>query len=239
MSVNNDYKFCPICNRMTRHAVYVKEKAEEKEPTSWFKCSCNIIFQENKPTEFKIKNYDIKKIEKRSIHAIKTYLNIIEDITNGRKVLEVGYSGKYKKEYFNDRGWIYFGLSDEKSESDRFIEGRFEELDFKENKFDLIWLDDVFQSFLEPKKIIEKCYSLLNENGCLFIITPDIDAINSIGVPAWSHWSKKDHHIMWSQESLKRELKKSDFEIIISRKSYCMRYLTRDNIHFLAHKIYT
>jgi len=234
-------KCCPVCTRPCAESINITN-----DNSFWHRCSCGVIFQDDPPDksvydhEYKEKYEEMKESEHRCIQAASVYCPIIEDMTMQRKILEVGCNTLDNKKYFNDRGWVYFGVdvNDDIEENNRIIKGDFECYDFGKAKFDVIWMSHVFEHFLNPVAALEKCSELLSGNGIMFIATPDTDWINTLSVSGWGHWNKKEHYIFWNLRSLTKKLEELGFDVVLRRRNFSMRYTSWHDLHIIAQKIH-
>lgn len=255
-------KCCPICGIATSY-VYRIEESNIGKSASWYRCQCGVIFQENFP-EHKVYNkkyhddYSLmKEGNKRLIHSARTYANIIEELTMGRVMLDVGYCVPHNMQYFNDRGWIVNGIDINKDVGGKghLHRGDFLTYDFSipahtqelkelaqgdsfKREFDLIWLNHSLEHFNDPLGALRKAVSLLSESGVIFIGTPDVDFINKTGVPGYPHFKMEEHYCMWNESSLCRELEKLGMKIIVKRRNFSSRYSSWFDLHIVAQKNY-
>ena len=112
-SVNIEPKACPVCNVTTNYVYLLQEENGQKG--MWYRCSCGVIFQSEYPTgEYDSKyfhNIDAAKESKVKLsHAGYTYANIIEELTYGRMMLDVGYCSTKNMDFFKERGWLPWGI---------------------------------------------------------------------------------------------------------------------------------
>lgn len=240
-------KSCPVCGRPTLYAYNVTEEQEfNKGVGTWYKCSCGVIFQGEFPVggvyneKYKADYLAAKEYADRSIHTHRTYIDLLEELTYGRKWLDVGYSYEEPMNWLKERGWITWGIELNPSalEDTYHIKGDFEKYDFREKKFDVIWMGHVFQSFRDPKGALRKAYSLMPEDGVVVITTPDIDFLHQITPIRFPHWKHKEHYTLWNKVSLKREAEKSGFQVVMCRSNFSERYLSWWDIHIILQKIY-
>lgn len=255
-------KHCPICGVDTSY-VYKIEESSTKKCATWYRCQCGVIFQENLPSH---KGYNekyftdyaaMKEGDTRITHSARTYVNLIEELTYGRMMLDVGFCVPQNMQFFRDRGWLTWGIDVNESleYGGSLYKGNFLEYDFSlpikdkemqkqigsekiDRTFDLIWMGHVFEHFNDPIAVLKKAYDLLSFSGVIFIATPDADFINKTGVPGYPHWKADEHYIIWNETSLKRELEKVGFKIAMSRRNYSSRYSSWYDIHCLAQKNY-
>jgi SAM-dependent methyltransferase len=253
---------CPICGVQTNYA-YVTIDPKENAEAVWFRCQCGIIFQDEMP---KHGCYDerytaayaaMKEHDLRVSHAAYTIAPLIEELTYGRMMLDVGFNDPANMKFFEDRGWLTWGIDVNPSLTGKgnLYRGDFMTYDFQPQikdaelkqladekkivrKFDLIWMSHVFEHFNDPIATLHRAYDLLDGAGVLYISTPDIDFINKTGVSEFPHWKKDEHYIMWSEGALKREVERTGFKVIMSRRNFSSRYSSWYDIQMLAQKNY-
>lgn len=221
-----------------------------------------MVFQEHQPShtaydkEYTVDYIGAKEYNLRMIHAPRTYAPLIEELTYGRMMLDVGFNTPDVMKFFENRGWITWGidLNENTTYGGNLYKGSFEDYDFSvklgkrakqmvgneriERQFDLIWMNHVFEHFKNPMKALKKAYDLLPESGLLYIATPDIDFIMKLSSAGFPHWKKREHYIMWSERALKRELERVGFKVIVSRRNFASRFISWYDIQILAEKPY-
>lgn len=253
---------CPVCGLATNYIYAIHEPLVNKS-ARWYRCTCNVIFQENYP---KADGYDKKYFEnyagmkegnQRLVHQARTYAPIIEECTYGRMMLDVGYCVPHNMEFFAKRGWITWGIdvNTDTGGSGSFYRGDFTNYDFDikatndelkaladgdsfKRKFDLIWMSHSFEHFNDPIAVLRKAYDLLSETGVLYISTPDIDFIQKTSVPGYPHFKMDEHYVMWSESALKRELERLGMKVIMSRRNFISRYSSWWDLHIICQKNY-
>ena len=239
-------KNCPICKRATIYASNIVEDNNVSQGCIWYKCSCGIIFQSECPERIiKDRKYidnhlAIKEYDDVSIHAPRTYGNFIEEMTYGRKMLDVGFCTDNVMNFMKKRGWITFGIDNNESiqESDRIIKDDFENTNrLYEKTYDLVWMSFVLEKFKDPLKALMIAKEILQEDGVLYIATPDIDFLYNRPY-AWPHWNRKENYILWSIRALERELQKMGFEVKLKQRNFASRFGYDHNIHMIAQKVY-
>lgn len=188
-----------------------------------------------------IKSHDkIKEYDFVGVHSAYVYTPIIEELTYGRKMIDVGFGTKNNMEYFGNRGWIPFGIDSNKDikETDRIFKDDFETTDkLYKNNYDLVWMSFVLEKFHNPIGALQKAWDLLHDDGILYIATADIDFLFT-DPGSWPHWKKKENYILWSQRSLVRELKRIGFEIIVQRRNFASRFGYHHDVQIIAQKPY-
>ena len=235
---------CPICSIDTNTALRIVSK--EDGDSDWYFCTCGVVFQKDKPGHG---HYDDKYIGQYAgakeadliqVHAAKTFAPIIEELTYGRKMLDVGFNLPQNMHFFRERGWVTTGLDINptfKGESS-ILTGNFETYCEFKQEYDLIWMSHVFEHFDDPINALKKCRELLSETGVLYLSTPDIDFMSKTGTSNWPHWTKNEHYIMWNLRSLVRELERLDFNVVLKRRNYSSRFTSWFDIQLIAQKKY-
>lgn len=225
-----------------------------KEISYWNRCRCGVVWQPTHPEnidKFYGKKYikalqeDKEKYSDSCFYYSRTYAPIIEELTYGRKILDVGYTSPYNMQSFGTRGWIPFGIdfNEDSPESQRLIKGNFEHYEFPKDDdnhtatgYDLIWLNHVIENFKDPVKSFKKCYELLNDSGCLFIATPDTDMIITNSASRYEYWRERECYIMWSMDALIKQLEQAGFEVILKRRNHEIRYTYTNDLHIIAQR---
>ena len=213
----------------------------DQSKSSWYICKCGCIYNIDKVDvgifgkDYKEKYMNAKSILDRTEYLRRNYIPLIEELTYGRRFLDVGFTYPYHFEPLKQRGWIVDGI--DVMDND-YIKGNFEDYDFEYRRYDFINMGSVLESFNEPIKALHKAYWLLNPSGVLFIQTPDTDFMYLVGMQKFGHWNNKEHTVYWSQRKLNEELKKIGFEIVLSRKNYSQRYICWNNQHVIVQKSY-
>jgi predicted SAM-dependent methyltransferase len=256
-------KRCPVCNAQTNYVYRIQDAATDIE-RDFFRCQCGIVFQENFPEEFQGTVYDEKYIKgyeggyKPSIlHGIYTYGNLIEELTYGRTMLDVGMATPFIIKEWERRGWVTYGIdiNNNIKAGGNVYQGNFENYDFNlkltpelektlggmklnPRKFDMIWMNHVLEHFKDPVKALEKAYGLLSETGVLSIAVPDADFIFKTGVSGYGHWKPKEHYVLWTESTLVKELERIGFNVIMKRRNFSSRFMSWYDVHVICQKRY-
>ena len=240
-------KGCPICGRKSVDASSIAESADINDAGLWYECSCGIIFQSVIPEpvikdkQFIENHIKVKEYDAIGKHPAFVYAPMIEELTFGRKMLEVGYGTGSIIKYMKKRGWITFGIetNSDAEENDRLFKDSFETTDrLYQKTYDLVWMSFVLEQFKDPLGALHKAKQILQENGVLYIATPDIDFLHSDPKVMWPHWRRKEHYIMWSQRALCRELEKLGFNIIYAWRNPHTRWGYYHSLHIIAQRVY-
>lgn len=252
---------CPICGIESSY-VYRIEDGKTKEKSSWTRCQCGVIFQDDLPADDKIYDdkyiaslFEAKQGKERYEYSIRTYASLIEELTYGRMMLDVGFATPCLINAFEERGWLTWAIDINPALTGQgnIYKGDFIEYDFSlsgekikeatglekiDRKFDLIWMGHVLEHFHDPLRALSKARDLLEEKGVLFISTPDIEFINKTGVSGWPHFKKNEHYVLWSETALCRELERLGFKIVMSRRNFSSRYMSWWDLHIICQMNY-
>lgn len=226
---------CPACEREVKLSFTIAD--EEKTP--WCFCSCGSVFHQ-KLIDKKIFNEEwLKKysewkaLKERYEYTERVYLPLVEELTYGRRFLDVGFGLDHHITNLSKRGWVTQGID---LISNPYITADFETHDFKNEKYDFIHMGQVLESFTEPIKALYKAKELLRKDGLILITSPDAELIYSIGMWKFGNWNPNEKWIMFGETQIKKILDKLGFNIIISHKNTEQRFMAWNTWHILAQK---
>lgn len=229
---------CPVCSRTVFQSWNITDWSNVK--TDWFLCYCGSIFQNGLSDkgcydEKYVKGFkEQKQLEARMEWLECLYLPLIEEMTYGRRFLDVGFTVPLFIERLKKRGWLSDGI--DLLPNNGYITGNFEDYDFKIQRYDLIRLNDVLSCFNDPVGAIRKVYKLLMPNGFLMLNTPDAEAIYLLRHPMeFGHWGRQ-HRVYISRRQLTKILKENKFDIILSWLNMADRLFSTNEVHILAQK---
>ena len=227
---------CPVCRRQ----ISVKYRIGwDGEVVDWFHCFCGTVFHtrgidKSYFNEAYLKKWqEMKEVEERFEYLTRTYLPLIEDLTYGRKFLDVGFTLPIHIKNLAKRGWITTGIDLIKND---YITGDFEEYKFPD-KFDFILFGHCLESFNRPFEAIKKAYDLLNNYGVLMITTPNPEIILMTGLREFGHWNYKEKWIFISKHKLKEMVCKVGFKWVLARRNISQRYVSWNDLHLILQKV--
>lgn len=250
-------KHCKICGVDTNYAYFI-EDGKTHLRTTWMRCQCGVIFQEDFKKDLSIytDDYlkdmtDAKQAKERFEYPIRLYAPLIEESTYGRMMLDVGFGVPFVMDAMKERGWLTWGIDNHPliEGNGNIYKGDFLSYDFDmegdniffatgvkklKRKFDLIWIGNVLESVEDPLKFLKRAYDLLDPKGLLYISTPDIEFISKTGISGWPHFKGKEYNVLWSEQALCRELKRIGFKIVMSRRNFSSRFMRWWDIHIIA-----
>jgi 2-polyprenyl-3-methyl-5-hydroxy-6-metoxy-1,4-benzoquinol methylase len=124
-------------------------------------------------------------------------LNILENLTTDKKILDVGCGLGIFLAVAKSKDWNVYGL--ESSENARYFADKnfnikyqlsFEE--FSDNTFDVVRISHVLEHIPEPKEFLQHLYRVLKPSGILVIIVPNREPFCAMLVNRWrSLFNKK------------------------------------------------
>jgi len=226
---------CPICNRDVQINFQV---IEEVKPIDWWVCMCQTMFHKNHTDKkyfgkLYLKKWQMKAdMKERFEYLQRTYVPLVEEMTYGRKFLDVGYTLPHTIEYLKNRGWITFGIDLVPGD---YIQGDFETFDIPET-FDYINMGHCLESFDNPVEALKKAYGLLNKDGLLLITHPNPEMIFEIGLQAFGHWDYKQSKVFISKDKLEDIAKRIGFNVIVSYRNISQRFVMHNDLHLLLQR---
>lgn len=235
---------CPICNGYVSH-VYFMQNADTKEQSKWYSCSCGVVWNSENPgfvyDEKYWKEHDQfdEKLRVSFEYPVRIYAPIIEELIYGRRVLLVGKVTAHQENYFAERGWVPHSIDKNTfhKEDHRTFVGDFENYIFPEGlKFNMIWLYQTLECFLNPTASLIRASELLTEDGIIFIGSPDTDFIHTRGSSGFKHWKPDKNYLMFNRASMSKHLEKLGFNVILARQNYEHRFPEWDDFHIIAQK---
>ncbi len=96
-----------------------------------------------------------------------------------------------------------------------FKEGPLEEIDYPENFFDAVILDNLLEHVPDPVSFMKKVWSILKPGGCVFGTTPNFNSVDRfLFGKYWGGFHMPRHIFLFSASNLKIFLKKMGFSDI-------------------------
>ena len=165
-----------------------------------------------------------------SIHYYSRQLSDLETLLGTRKtVLDVGCGDGSFLEYARGAGWEIAGADiklapNARSVDCRLWEGRLQQIEFGESRFDLVRLNHVLEHTPDPLQELKICRGLLNPDGVLFISVPNIAGISPqlksvqsrLGLKShrWRHYAAMHHLFFFTPVTLKALVEKAGFRLL-------------------------
>jgi predicted SAM-dependent methyltransferase len=233
-----DFVVCPVCGKNVCHYYNVKP-INFDGMVRFHHCGCGVLFRDKEGNfPYTDKPERNPKQTARFKYLVDTYFPLIEEITFGRKMLEVGYGfNPYIMRYARDRGWVCTGIEvDPKKSKEKGIE--LIKGDFTDpRKFDLILMCHVFEHFRQWQYALMKAHELLRPEGVLFITSPDASLLNEYGMKQFT-WGDASHRILFSNQAFTREVERLMFQRILIRTNKSHRFPGYMDFHAVFQKVY-
>ena len=148
---------------------------------------------------------------------------------DSRKVLDIGCGNGAFLDFARERGWEIAGVDIKLSPDAHALgcplwEGRLQDIDFGDSRFDLIRLNHVLEHTQDPVSELEICRELLEPNGILFISVPNIAGLSPklkslqsrlyLKSHRWRHYAAMHHLFFFSPETLRLVVEKAGFKVL-------------------------
>jgi len=239
---------CPLCNRECFQSVNTKSKVQDTDnfiTSIWLLCCCGAVWN-NEPYDTKVFNTEYtkgyaeaKNAKERYDYYIRVYVPLIEELTYGRKMLDVGYGVDWNILAMRERGWLATGI--DLIPNDKYHTGDFLSFDFGKERFDLIKMTDVLSMFHDPGQAIKVAYDLLYPTGILWLTFPDTDLLKTGTLASWGHWNAKEHKVHINEAILRDIFTKCDdltgrMNIKVIHRNISKRFVSWNVCNVIAQK---
>src|SRR3972149_3930737 len=242
MTISNKIKecrLCPICGFPLLMNYPILDCYNNN--TIWFLCKCGCLVNNESKVDKSFFNEEyrkvfkeLKQVKSRSQYFMDMFLPLVEEITYGRKFLDVGFCEPYNIDYLEERGWLTNGID---LLDNKYIKGDFETHEFESfEQYDFIYMGGMIESFNYPVQALEKAYKMLRNEGCLLITTPCADSIFISGIKRFGHWNGKSSLCFFSKRKLLEILQNIGYNVVVQRENYGQRFLTWNTVHILVQK---
>jgi len=181
ISHDRGYSFCNCRNIFYTDYKNINKSVYDKSYGQWYE-----------------KSQDIKLIANNEIEKLYPKLNLF----NPKTFFEIGSIHDYVLDYMKEKGLEVSSLNICERESKH----PFEVADFEEfvptKKYDIVFASHIFEHFKNPGKELEKCKSMLTDNGLLYISMPDTFFADFEGGRAQQFdWVVNEHYILWNMDN--------------------------------------
>ena len=218
-----EFKFvhgkCPICAKQT------EEKVRLNSNDIYYRCEeCKIYHTDKKNIRKQI--YDKNYIDKYR-GSNQLYQNLFDKYFHrialafnrfSGNFLEIGPINDVMCDNFKKK-WQHLDIDILEinpffTSKYNVIKADFDDYEFEDKKYDMIWMGHVFEHFLDPMKAVNKLYNILNDNGILYLSMPSPECINWDNPLTWNHWHVHEHYMLWDLEAIIKLLKDTGFDIL-------------------------
>ncbi len=154
--------------------------------------------------------------------TFKDRLNLIEKYSKRGRLLDLGCAIGTLSNVAKKNGWDVYGVDINKKSVNyckevlglNVKEGNFEELEFQEDFFDVVLMNDFLEHVPLPTKALEKTNRILKKGGIIFIVTPKLDSgMAKISKARWLHLKPNEHLYYFSSKTMKKFLEKTGFKV--------------------------
>lgn len=225
---------CPICGGKKAKPHFCAEQADYRDnhfaPAKlWMKCeSCHNLYAYNFPIQERAEiNGHYTKKNSRTIeirHHPSIYSNLFNNIklhNSGTKYLEIGIGNGEMLACALEMGYQVDAVEICREDCENvsgLLKLDIKWTDFLEystnKKYDVIVMGDVLEHVSEPVRALEKAHSMLDENGVLWLSTPNFEsAFTRLTGFSDPMWNQKNHFTYFSFNGLKPILDKIGFDV--------------------------
>lgn len=160
----------------------------------------------------------IRRDARRSLSKIRTYINHFKF----RELLDIGCGRGYFLDEARRDGWNTTGI--DYSQKIIYYASNVLHLNVKKadiykyrssKKFSIISLSQVIEHVIDPRKLLRHCNNLLENDGYLYIATPNIESLSSkVFRESFEHIIPPEHISYFSKNTLSRLLTNCGYKIV-------------------------
>ncbi len=143
------------------------------------------------------------------------------------KLLDIGCgTGKFLREMSRDETWDIVGIEPNQFAFDtaknipniNIYQGRFREISFQKESFDVITLWNVLEHLEQPIEDLRYAYDILKNNGLIVFTIPNYSSIERVIFNRyWSGWDLPRHLYIFPRRLIKKILADIGFQILAER----------------------
>lgn len=151
---------------------------------------CTLVFSRVIPEKRQLENYyeQYGRDDYQSPITSLRYRQILKEFEDERKLnslLDIGCGIGYFLQEAKTKSWNCFGTEFStkaaticREKGIKIYEGELENIDFGDQKFDIITSFELIEHLIFPSAHVEKIYDLLRPGGILYITTPNFNSLN-------------------------------------------------------------
>jgi len=250
------YSACPVCGEANLENLW------EVNHYTIARCdACSLVFVQNEVTAEELAAHysgaQDEVYDEANAECLNFYYQKLGDLIRSRfsgpgRILDLGCS----RGWFLDimQGWECHGneisafdaAAARERYGNRIVTGPFEEYPLRENYFDVITMQDVFDHFRDPMPALDKCLRLLRPGGLIVIKVHNISCLYAkVTGSKFYAVIPPSHLFYYNRRSLAFTLTKSGFQVVDSKfighllkiKTVFWR-LSQSNVNSLFYRIY-
>jgi len=226
-SDTNPTGLCPVCQSGSK-THYMDAACPRRGVTteySYYKCSdCNMVYLDPPLTDQQLaevydSSYEEEWGDSRSLkQRVEHFLAKRLPVDPPGKLLDVGCGSGAYLSYAENLGWDVTGVdpwADNYSNQERHpavMNVSVKDAGFEENSFDAVTMWWIIEHYQNPLEELQNIRKILNPGGTLAISTCNIGSIEArLFGRYWHHLAAPEHCSLFSIDSIKQILDKSDF----------------------------
>lgn len=230
-------KICEICNSEKNRVLYTFSNRKIIKC-----CSCGLIYSDQESVhlagyytaEYSDKILNDFRLDLSHRDYAKNMFKKVVSFKYSGKILDVGCGAGFFLDYARRQGWETHGVELTKNNF-RYAKEilgldvynmDIENLKFAGGYFDAVTMWDVLEHIKHPLIALEKVHNLLNNDGILFLETPNVASIyHLITGKNWISFAEFSHIYFFSPKTIVELLNKIGFKVM---------FLETDNINFFT-----
>ena len=183
-----------------------------------------LLYKNEYHNNIKNKLFEIAKSKMRYARSLSQF-NFIKDYIdiNNKKICEIGAFDGLLLNIFKNNGCNVFGY--ELNDNARVYAKSKYNIDLKANflesneKYDIIILSHVIEHFKNPKDILLKIKSMLNNDGYIYIEVPNSPMPNQCSYEMLMRYLNTEHTVNFNMDNMKMFAASNDLDIIACKYS--------------------
>ncbi|BAH06897.1 class I SAM-dependent methyltransferase [Clostridium kluyveri] len=185
-------------------------------------------------------DYDYLKDKPNILEFVKKRFNTIHKYKNPGTILDIGCAMGFYLEYAQNFGWDIYGVEISQYAADyarqllntkNIFNGTIENIEFEDEKFDVITMWLVLEHMVKPVDILLKIRKWLKHDGIIGIKVPNADGITfRSNLNKWIGQHPEDHMCDFTPDTLERIMNKCGYEMleVETEGIYLDRFTTKE-----------
>jgi SAM-dependent methyltransferase len=242
---------CPLCQKVNQTIVYFsRDKAGYAYCHECKICYTNWDNINNKSDNIKDMRsvyFDSEGNNPCIRFGAEFFIPKLSESGNKGNFLDIGFAHPAVLDVAKEYGYATYGIDintypTDETKKHNISVGDFENMtiplmDVLKDTYSVIWASHVFEHFHDPLKALDKCYSLLNNGGRIYIAMPDISLLWKLGnVKTFPHWRPREHFIIWEMNEWIKRMEKVGLKITFARHNIDQRFTAWDDFQIIGIK---